>query len=355
MTTSLSDRRCSADAQPRFDAADYDYRLPPEYIAQQPLPDRAASRLLFLDRVTGEIQDRGIRDLPELLAPGDLLVFNDTRVIPARVHGRKETGGRVEMLLERVLSPHRVLAQLRANHPPAIDSTLRFGTLSAEVEGREGRFWVLRFPDDQKILEWFGQHGQTPLPPYIRRAAEGEDRERYQTVYAREAGAVAAPTAGLHFDDALLTQLDERGVAQAFVTLHVGAGTFQPIEADDIREHQIHAEYMTVDAAVCEKVRQTQASGGRVIAVGTTSVRALEAAAAGGEIEPYAADTQLYLYPGQPFRVVDAMVTNFHLPKSSLLVLVCAFAGRDSVLAAYSYAIAERYRFYSYGDAMLIL
>ena len=340
---------------PCFSAADYDYRLPPEHIAQQPLPDRTGSRLLHLDRVAEEIQDLTVRDLPQLLTPGDMLVFNDTRVIPARVFGRKSTGGKVEMLLERILSPHQVLAQLRANHPPAVGSELLFDTLSAEVEGREGRFWILRFPEHQSILEWLEQSGQTPLPPYIRRAAEAADRERYQTVYAREAGAIAAPTAGLHFDEVLLAQLEERGVNQAFVTLHVGAGTFQPIEADDIRDHKIHAEYMTVGMDVCEKIRQTRARGGRVIAVGTTSVRALESATSGGDIKPFAGDTQLYLYPGQPFHVVDGMMTNFHLPKSSLLVLVCAFAGREQVLAAYAHAVAEQYRFYSYGDAMLIL
>ncbi len=341
---------------PRFSAADYDYNLPPGRIAQQPLPDRAGARMLFVDRVSGERRDCVVRDLPQFLTSDDLLVFNDTRVIPARLYGQKTTGGKVEILLERILSPRRILAQLRCNHPPASGSELVLqDEVRVQVENREGQFWMLGLAEGQNVAELLEKQGETPLPPYIRRAPNDEDRERYQTIYAREAGAVAAPTAGLHFDPELIEQLTQAGVGQVFVTLHVGAGTFRPIKDADIRKHQIHAEYVTVNELVCEQVRQTKARGGRVIAVGTTSVRALESAAEGGQIQSFQGDTQLYLYPGQSFKVVDGMLTNFHLPKSSLLVLVCAFAGRTQTLAAYQHAIEENYRFYSYGDAMLIL
>ena len=339
-----------------FKAADFDYELPPERIAKHPLPDRSASRLLVLHRATGELDDRGIRDLPDLLAPGDLLVLNDTRVIPARLFGRKPTGGKVEVLMERLLSRKRVLAQLRFSRPPAPGSELILAEgLKVEMEGQDGRFWVLRFPDDTDAADFLERHGEAPLPPYIDRAPRPEDRDRYQTVYASRPGAVAAPTAGLHFDEPLLSRFSERGIGRVFVTLHVGAGTFQPIESADIRDHRIHSERLSVSAEVCAHIQRTRERGGRVVAVGTTSARALESAVRHGRARPFEGETELYLYPGRSFAVTEGLVTNFHLPRSSLLVMVCAFAGRAATLRAYRHAVDHDYRFYSYGDAMLIL
>ena len=356
MTTSSCASRSSAEPQGHFKAADFDYDLPPERIAKHPLPDRGASRLLVMDRATGALQDKGVRDLPDLLDPGDLLVLNDTRVIPARLFGRKSTGGEVEVLVERQLSRQRILAQLRFSRPPAPGSKLTLSEgMQAEVEGREGRFWILRFPQETEVADFLEQHGQVPLPPYIDRAPEPQDRDRYQTVYAQNSGAVAAPTAGLHFDEALLHRLDEKGIGQIFVTLHVGAGTFQPIESEDIRDHRIHSERLSVDAEACARIEQTRERGGRVIAVGTTSARALESAARPGRVQPFEGETRLYLYPGCTFVATDGLMTNFHLPCSSLLVMICAFAGRDATLHAYRHAVDCDYRFYSYGDAMLIL
>lgn len=320
------------------------------------MPDRGASRLLVMDRATGALQDKGVRDLPDLLAPGDLLVLNDTRVVPARLFGRKSTGGEVEVLMERRLPRQRILAQLRFSRPPAPGSklTLSEGT-QVEVEEREGRFWILRFPQEMDVADFLERHGQVPLPPYIDRAAEPQDRDRYQTVYARNSGAVAAPTAGLHFDEALLRRLDEKGIGKIFVTLHVGAGTFQPIESEDIRDHRIHSERLSVGAEACARIEQARERGGRIIAVGTTSARALESAARSGRMQPFEGETRLYLYPGCSFAATDGLMTNFHLPRSSLLVMICAFAGRDATLRAYRHAVDCDYRFYSYGDAMLIL
>lgn len=342
--------------QARFKAADFDYDLPPERIAKHPLPDRSASRLLVMDRATGELSDRGIRDLPDLLAPGDLLVLNDTRVIPARFLGRKPTGGKVEVFVERLLSRQHLLVQLRFSRPPAPGSELILSEgVRVEVERRNGRFWILKLPDGTDAAGFLERHGQVPLPPYIDRAPEAQDQDRYQTVYAHHPGAVAAPTAGLHFDEALLRQLDERGVETVFVTLHVGAGTFQPIEAEDIRDHRIHSERLSVSAEACAQIEQARERGGRVVAVGTTSARALESAVRSGRMQPFEGETCLYLYPGCPFAATDGLVTNFHLPRSSLLVMICAFAGRTATLNAYRHAVEQGYRFYSYGDAMLIL
>jgi S-adenosylmethionine:tRNA ribosyltransferase-isomerase len=334
--------------------SDFHYELPEALIARHPTPRRSDSRMLHVDGRTGGVADRRFADLPGLLRPGDLLVFNDTRVVPARLYGRKDTGGRVEILLERVLGGAGALVQLRASKAPAPGTRLDLpGGGTAVVAGREDDFWRLEFDRDPAAL--FDQHGEMPLPPYLRRPPEDLDRERYQTVYARVPGAVAAPTAGLHFDAALLEACRLAGASSAGVTLHVGAGTFQPVRVEDVREHRMHAERVVVPAATCDAVSACRARGGRVVAVGTTAVRALEsAAAADGVLAPFAGDTRLFLRPGDRFRVVDALVTNFHLPESTLLMLVCAFAGREHVLRAYRHAVVEGYRFFSYGDAMFV-
>lgn len=320
------------------------------------MPDRGASRLLVMGRTTGALQDKSVRDLPDLLDPGDLLVLNDTRVVPARLFGRKSTGGKLEVLMERQLSRHRILAQLRFSRPPAPGSELVLsGGVQVEIEGQDGRFWILRFPPETNIANFLERHGQVPLPPYIDRPPEPQDRNRYQTVYAQNPGAVAAPTAGLHFDETLLHALKEKGIGKVFVTLHVGAGTFQPIDSEDIRDHHIHSEQLSVGAEACARIEQTRERGGRVIAVGTTSARALESAARSGRVQPFEGETRLYLYPGRRFAATDGLMTNFHLPRSSLLVMICAFAGRSATLRAYRHAVDRGYRFYSYGDAMLIL
>ena len=291
--------------------------------------------------------------LLELLEQGDLLVFNNTRVIPARVFGQKESGGAIELLVERLLDNNQVLAHVRASKSPKAGSELILdGNNRIKVIGREGQFYVLEAPELwMSILE---SVGHMPLPPYIDRKDELEDRERYQTLYAKKAGAVAAPTAGLHFDQALLDQLAEKGICSAEVTLHVGAGTFQPVRVDNPLEHKMHSEWMSLDESVVEKVRKTQINGGRVVAVGTTAVRCLETAAASGELEPYEGETEIFIYPGYEFKAVDAMITNFHLPESTLLMLVAAFCGREEILRAYEDAVNQRYRFFSYGDAMFL-
>ena len=333
--------------------SDFHYDLPAELIAQVPLAERRASRLLVLDGATGDTQDRLFADLPSLLRAGDLLVFNDTRVLPARVIGRKPTGGRVELLLERLLGPRSALVHLQASHKPAPGTYVE---LPAGAKARVGarRAELTEIELDRDVVPFLEAHGETPLPPYIARTADAADRERYQTVFARTPGAVAAPTAGLHFDPAMLEALAARGVERAFLTLHVGAGTFAPVRTERIEDHQLHAEWLEVSADTCAAVERCRARGGRVVAVGTTSVRALETAARGGKLAPVSGDSRLYIYPGFEFRVVDAMVTNFHLPESSLLMLVAAFAGREHTLAAYRHAVAQRYRFFSYGDAMLV-
>jgi S-adenosylmethionine:tRNA ribosyltransferase-isomerase len=335
---------------------DFWYELPEELIAQQPLPERSASRLLTLDGARGTLCDARVRDLPKLLEPGDLLVFNDTRVVPARLYGRKDSGGRVELLMERVLDAHRLLAQLRASKPPRAGSLIVLdGGVRAEVLGRSDDLYELRLLGGEEVWSTLERHGHVPLPPYIQRDDAADDRERYQTIYARRPGAVAAPTAGLHFDDDLLQALAERGIERSFVTLHVGAGTFQPVREGDIARHRMHAERAEVPAETCEAIAQCRARGGRVVAVGTTCVRSLEAAAAvSGSLQPYAGETQLFITPGFRFRVVDLMLTNFHLPESTLLMLVSAFAGHRHVMTAYRHAVRARYRFFSYGDAMLL-
>jgi S-adenosylmethionine:tRNA ribosyltransferase-isomerase len=340
--------------------SDFSYDLPEELIAQQPLAERSASRLLHLDGASGELAHRQFRDLVHLLGEDDLLVFNNTRVLPARLFGVKDTGGRVEILLERLTGETRALVHLRASKSPKAGSRIALAAdrdapasdVMVTVEGRVGALFVIS--SDDPLGPTLARMGHMPLPRYITREDELADRERYQTVYASREGAVAAPTAGLHFDEALLSDIADRGVRSAEVTLHVGAGTFQPVREDNILEHEMHAEYLEVSDAVCAAVDETRSRGGRVVAVGTTAVRSLETAAANGTLKPYIGDTRLFIYPGYRFQCVDAMITNFHLPESTLLMLVSAFAGRDAVLHAYREAVAERYRFFSYGDAMFL-
>ena len=335
--------------------SDFHFDLPPGLIAQAPLPERSASRMLVVPPAPAAFADRAVRDLPEFLQAGDLLVFNDTRVIPARLFGQKDSGGRVEILLERITGAHEVRAQIGASKSPKPDSriTLDEGT-RLTVLGRDGEFYKLRFDTDEPLEKVLLRAGRMPLPPYIQREADITDDARYQTVFAKHTGAVAAPTAGLHFDEALLSALKNRGVEFGHVTLHVGAGTFQPMRAESVHEHVMHREWLNVGAELCEQVARTRARGGRVIAVGTTVVRALETALREGEVKPFAGDTQIFIFPGYRIRAIDALLTNFHLPESTLLMLVSAFAGRDRVLAAYQHAVKQQYRFFSYGDAMLL-
>ena len=335
--------------------SDFHFDLPEALIAQAPLPERSASRLLVVPPGGVPFADRQVRDLPEWLQPGDLLVFNDTRVIPARLFGQKESGGRVEILIERLLPENAARAQIGASKSPKPGNRIQLDAGGeAEVIGRDGEFYQLRFHVPGALESWLQKAGRLPLPPYIQRAPGQDDDERYQTVFARELGAVAAPTAGLHFDDALLATLRERGVEFGHVTLHVGAGTFQPMRVDNIHEHHMHSEWLNVGAALVEQVRAARARGGRVIAVGTTVVRALESAMRDGDLQPFAGETQIFIFPGYRIRSVDAMVTNFHLPESTLLMLVSAFAGKDRIMAAYAHAVRQQYRFFSYGDAMLL-
>jgi S-adenosylmethionine:tRNA ribosyltransferase-isomerase len=335
--------------------SDFHYDLPPELIAQAPLAERSASRLLVVGPAAPPYQDRRVRDLPGYLQPGDLLVFNDTRVIPARLHGSKDSGGRVEILLERLVGAHEVLAQVGASKSPKAGGriTLDEGT-PLTVLGREGEFYRLRFDTDEPLEKLLLRVGRLPLPPYIQREPGAEDLERYQTLFARHTGAVAAPTAGLHFDQPLLAALQARGVNFGHVTLHVGAGTFQPMRAESLQDHVMHSEWLNVGAELCQQIAQTRAAGGRVVAVGTTVVRALETALRDGEVKPFAGDTRIFIFPGHHIRSVDALLTNFHLPESTLMMLVSAFAGRERILAAYAHAVREKYRFFSYGDAMLL-
>ena len=365
---------------------DFHFDLPPDRIAQRPAATRSASRMLLLDGATGSSRDLQFSDLASLLNPPDLLVFNDTRVIPARIFGAKESGGRVEILLERALSANTALVHLKASKGLAANAVVKLpGGAQARMLGRRGDLFHLQFSCE--VVPFFEANGEMPLPPYIGRQAESADRERYQTVYARHLGAVAAPTAGLHFDADVFAALETRGIRHAFVTLHVGAGTFQPVRVDDIERHEMHEEYLAVPEATCDAINATRAAGGRVIAVGTTVVRSLETAAGavgggtagagaagagaagagapgartagaranGGGIAPYQGATRIFIKPGHRFRAVDAMITNFHLPESTLLMLCAAFVGRETLLAAYAHAVRERYRFFSYGDAMFLL
>jgi S-adenosylmethionine:tRNA ribosyltransferase-isomerase len=333
--------------------SDYHYELPPELIAQEPAPERGASRLLALDGATGATRDLRFPDLVDLLNPGDLLVRNDTRVLPARIHGRKATGGRVEILVERITGERTFVAHVRSSKGARAGHVIELplGAVATVIGPRDD---LVEIELDRGVGAYFEEHGEMPLPPYIRRAAAVEDRERYQTVYAREPGAVAAPTAGLHFDAALFARLAAKGVEVANVTLHVGAGTFQPVRETDITRHRMHAEWLRVPDETVAAIEAARARGGRVVAIGTTVVRSLESAAQHGRLEPFAGETQIFIYPGFRFRVVDALVTNFHLPESTLLMLISAYAGRDRVLAAYAHAVRERYRFFSYGDAMFV-
>jgi S-adenosylmethionine:tRNA ribosyltransferase-isomerase len=356
--------------------ADFAYELPEELIAQTPLAERSASRLLTLDGATGAMADRSIRDFPDQLREGDLLVFNDTRVVAARLVGFKPSGGRVEVFLERAMGEREALVQLRASK--AIREELEIATEGGTVRvlSKEGDLWKVAVPG--QALEFFEKWGEVPLPPYIHRTPDAADRQRYQSIFARHAGAVAAPTASLHFDDDLIAKIDACGVQRAFVTLHVGAGTFQPVRTDDLESHVMHAEWVSVSDATCDAINRTRAAGGKVVSIGTTVARALESAAlaasarreepqmesrearpgAMGEsstpLQPFSGDTRLFISPGFKFRVVDALLTNFHLPESTLLMLVSAFAGREKTLAAYEHAVRARYRFFSYGDAMFV-
>jgi S-adenosylmethionine:tRNA ribosyltransferase-isomerase len=331
---------------------DFTYELPDELIAQQPLAERSASRLLTLDGASGALADRQMRDLPELVSPGDLLVFNDTRVIPARLFAVKESGGKVELLLERPLDSHRALVHARSSKAlrPAMSLTSRGGAIT--IVEKRGDLWVVELPEP--ALAFFERFGQMPLPPYIRREPVAADSMRYQSIFARRQGAVAAPTASLHFDAALLADLDRRGVHRAFITLHVGAGTFQPVRTEDLSQHRMHSEWFEVSSQTVAAIERTRAAGGRIVAVGTTTLRALESAARGGALQAGERETDIFITPGFSFRVVDLLVTNFHLPKSTLMMLVSAFAGHAHVRALYEHAVRERYRFFSYGDAMLL-
>lgn len=335
--------------------SDFQFELPERLIAQFPSSQRNASRLLVLDGVSGEVSDRQFIDLPSLLRPNDLLVFNNTKVILARLLGQKDSGGQVEVLVERVLDDNRVLAHVRSSKPLKVGRYLVLeNALNVEVLGRQDALFELYFHAEDTVSTVLEQYGRLPLPPYIEREVDKSDLERYQTVYAKHAGAVAAPTAGLHFDQAMLNTIDSLGIETAQVTLHVGAGTFQPVRVDDIKTHQMHFERIDVPDQVCEQIKATRARGGRVIAVGTTSVRALESASQAGDIEAFSGETDIFIYPGYQFRSVDAMITNFHLSESTLLMLVSAFAGRENIMAAYQHAIEQQYRFFSYGDAMFI-
>ncbi|MEY3978987.1 MAG: tRNA preQ1(34) S-adenosylmethionine ribosyltransferase-isomerase QueA [Pseudomonadota bacterium] len=334
-----------------YTLSDFDFALPPELIAQAPLPERAASRLLQV--AAAGMVDRVFTELPDLLRAGDVLVFNDTRVLNARFFGVKQSGGKVEVLVERVLDERTVLAQVRASKSPVQGTRLRLADcFYVGVGERSGEFFVLHFPSD--AIELIDRYGQLPLPPYIQHAADATDAQRYQTVYAKHPGAVAAPTAGLHFDDALLEKLRQKGVLLTWLTLHVGAGTFQPVRTENLAEHQMHSERYSLPQATVDVIETTQRNGRDVIAVGTTSLRALESASQTGRLLAGSADTQLFITPGYQFKTVNRLITNFHLPKSTLMMLVSAFAGIDRIRHAYSHAITQRYRFFSYGDAMLL-
>jgi len=336
---------------------DFDYSLPPELIAQTALADRAASRLLVVKSPAEQeitFEDRSFRDLPGLLRANDLLVFNDSRVLHARLFGAKETGGQVEVMIERPLGDHEALAMIRASKSPKPGSRIRLcEAFDVEVVGRAGEFFHLRFPADDTAVNYIERYGKLPLPPYIERSAGSDDETRYQTIYAREPGSVAAPTAGLHFDEALFARLDESGVKRAFVTLHVGAGTFQPVREHDLSQHQMHRELYSIPQDTVDAIAHARAAGGRVICVGTTSLRALESAAQNALVAG-SAETDIFITPGYRFRVADALITNFHLPRSTLLMLVSALSGMDTIRRAYRHAVEKRYRFFSYGDAMFI-
>lgn len=336
-------------------ASDFDYELPEHLIAQKPLEQRTASRLLVLDPQQGTLQDDQFSSLEKYLKPNDLLIFNDTRVFPARLFGHKHSGGKVEVMVERILDDKHLLAHVRSSKSPKSGNSLNLeNAISCQVEGRQQDLFKLKLTQSGNWLSLLQQYGHMPLPPYIERSDDAADRDRYQTVFSRKVGAVAAPTAGLHFDQSTIDSLQAKGINTAYVTLHVGAGTFQPMRVEEISEHIMHAEVVSVSAEVCEQIRQTRKIGGRVVAIGTTVVRSLETAAQDGDIKPYQGETRLFITPGYSFHIVDVMLTNFHLPRSTLLMLVSAFAGKDFILNAYQHAVDAEYRFFSYGDAMLI-
>ena len=342
--------------------SDFHFELPDELIARYPKTERSASRMLQLNGQTGEVTDRTFKDVLDLVQEGDLLVFNNTRVIPARMFGRKATGGKIEVLVERMLDEHTILAHVRASKAPKPGTDLLLGEedqYEAEMVVRQDALFEIRFKADKPVLDILEEIGHMPLPPYIDRPDEDADKERYQTVYNEKPGAVAAPTAGLHFDDELLEKIKAKGAEFAYVTLHVGAGTFQPVRVDNINDHHMHAEYVEVTQEVVDAINATRARGGRVIAVGTTSVRSLESAAQsalknGTELVPFFNDTEIFIYPGYEYQLVDCLITNFHLPESTLIMLVSAFAGYENVMAAYDHAVKNAYRFFSYGDAMFV-
>ena len=339
---------------PVMKLSDFDYELPPHLIAQEALDDRAASRMLLM-RESGECQDRQFRDLLDLIQPEDLLVFNNTKVLPARLFGQKSTGGQIEVLVERLLDDRRLLAHIRSSKSPKAGARLTLeDAFEAEVVGRQGALFELIFDHESTTVELLEAHGHMPLPPYIERADTPADHARYQTVFAQRPGAVAAPTAGLHFDDELMAALKAKGVATAEVTLHVGAGTFQPVRTEDLSEHIMHSEWIDVPESVCEAVEACRERGGNVIAVGTTTVRSLESAAMTGQLKPFQGDTDIFITPGYEFQVIDRLITNFHLPKSTLLMLISAFSGYDVIKKAYLHAVEKEYRFFSYGDAMYL-
>ncbi|MFT6898537.1 MAG: S-adenosylmethionine:tRNA ribosyltransferase-isomerase [Paraglaciecola sp.] len=340
--------------------SDFHFDLPESLIARYPTPQRSASRLMHLSGDAGVVQHLNFTDIVSLVNPGDLLVFNNTRVIPARLLGQKLSGGKVEVLIERIIDEHNVIAHVRASKSPKVGSRLLLeGALEVEMTGRQDALFELKFLHSEPVLALLEQYGHMPLPPYIDRPDEDSDKERYQTVYNQKPGAVAAPTAGLHFDEDILAQLKAKGVNSEFVTLHVGAGTFQPVRVDNILEHQMHSEYAEVPQQVVDAVLATKAAGKRVIAVGTTSVRSLESAAQaslakGTDLQPFFSDTDIFIYPGYKFQLVDGMLTNFHLSESTLIMLVSAFVGKSNIMHAYSQAIEHQYRFFSYGDAMFL-
>jgi S-adenosylmethionine:tRNA ribosyltransferase-isomerase len=336
--------------------SDFHYHLPAHLIAQYPLAERSASRLLVTDKADSGFKHLQFKQIIDLIEPGDLLIFNNTKVIPARLFGTKTTGGAVEVLVERIIDDSQCLVQMRVSKAPKVGDVILFALgIKLQIVAKQGHFYQLQSSDSQQsIISILAAIGQIPLPPYMKRAPETEDLARYQTIYAENQGSVAAPTAGLHFDHKLMTALQAKGVRCAFLTLHIGAGTFMPVRTDNIKEHRMHAEWMQIDLPLCQRIKTVKAAGGRVIAVGTTSLRALETASVQGDIAPYQGDTDIFIYPGFNFHCVDALITNFHLPGSTLLMLVSAFGGYQHMLAAYQEAVKESYRFYSYGDAMFI-
>jgi S-adenosylmethionine:tRNA ribosyltransferase-isomerase len=335
---------------------DFFYTLPPELIAQYPSSERSASRLLKLDKQSGRVSHHQFTELIDFLNPNDLLVFNNTRVFPARLYGQKKTGGKIEILIERLLGSQEALAHIRSSHAPKIDAIIQLDEDQiAIVTGRDNDLFKVFFPNTTDLLSLLKKIGHIPLPPYIERADEKLDQERYQTVYSQIEGSVAAPTAGLHYDEAMLSALKAKGIAIGYVTLHVGAGTFKPVRVDNILEHQMHSEYIEVSEKICEQVRQVKSRGGRIIAAGTTAARALESASQSGEIKSFRGETNIFIYPGYQFKCIDALQTNFHLPESTLIMLVSALAGYEPTLQAYQIAVQEKYRFFSYGDTMLII